>query len=147
MVYASPTAVMSYGDDEGAVGFLLGEENQGMRCMFTMMNNARLNVGLQGVAIAKAAYQQAAQFSLERRQGRSFVAEGPGSSAIVEHADVRRMLITMKALTEASRALCYSTAEAIDLSRHHPDEEMREWYGMVEGLLTPMAKSWSTDIG
>ncbi len=147
-IHASPTAVMSFGEDEGAVGYMLGAENQGMRCMFTMMNSARLNVGIQGVAIGERAYQQAAAFALERRQGKALVPPSDGgSSPIVDHADVRRMLMTMRAQTEAARAVCYKTAEFIDLSRHHPDEEVRARYDGLQQLLTPIAKSWSTDLG
>ncbi len=147
-IHASPTAIMSFGDETGAVGYMLGAENQGMRCMFTMMNNARLNVGTQGVAIAERAYQQAAAFANERRQGKAMVPpKEPGASPIVDHADVRRMLMTMRAHTEAVRAICYTTAEAIDFSRFHPDPERRTWYEGLQQLLTPVAKSWSTDVG
>ena len=146
-IHASPTAVMSYGDNGGAIGWMIGEENKGMRCMFTMMNAARLSVGIQGVAIAERAYQQAANFARERRQGKALGAAGPESAAIVEHADVRRMLMTMKAQIDAMRAICYVNAEAIDTSRHHPDAEVRAWNGKLVELLTPVAKAWSTDVG
>jgi len=146
-IHASPTCVMSYGDDGGAIGYMIGEENRGMRCMFTMMNAARLGVGIQGVAIAERAYQQAVAYANERRQGRAIGASGPGSSAIVEHADVRRMLLTMKAQLDAVRAICYATAEAIDRSLHHPDEAKRRSAGQRVELLTPIAKAWSTDVG
>jgi alkylation response protein AidB-like acyl-CoA dehydrogenase len=144
-IHASPTAVMSYGDNEGAVGFMLGEENKGMRAMFTMMNNARLAVGIQGVAIAERAYQQAVAYALERKQGKPL--GGKDGDAIVAHADVRRMLLTMKAYTDAMRALCYVNAEAIDRARHGDDADERErWQGLVE-LLTPVSKGWATDLG
>jgi len=146
-IHASPTCVMSYGDDGGAIGYMIGEENKGMRCMFTMMNAARLGVGIQGVAIAERAYQQAVAYANDRRQGRAIGATGPDSSAIVEHADVRRMLMTMKAQLDAVRAVCYACAEAIDLAAHHPDEDGRQRANQRVELLTPIAKAWSTDVG
>ena len=146
-VHASPTCVMSYGDNGGAVGYMLGEEHKGMRAMFTMMNAARLTVGVQGVALAERAYQQAVEFALERRQGQAIGSDEPGPSPIIRHADVRRMLMTMKAMTEAVRAICIVNAEAIDLSRSHPDAEIRKrMAGKVE-ILTPIAKAFSTDVG
>ncbi len=146
-IHASPTAVMSYGEKGGAVGYLVGEENKGMRCMFTMMNAARLAVGQEGPAIAERAYQRALAYAIERRQGRAIGASGPGPSAIVDHADIRRMLMTMKAHTEAMRALILINAEAMDLARHHPDAETRRRkQGLVE-LLTPICKAWCTDLG
>ena len=117
-IHASPTCTMVYGDHGGAIGWLVGEENRGLACMFTMMNNARLAVGLQGVAIAERAYQQALAYAHERRQGRAPGCAGDGMSPIVEHPDVRRMLMTMKALTAAARAICYLTAVAIDRAHH-----------------------------
>ena len=146
-IHASPTAVMSFGDNEGAVGYMLGEENKGMRCMFTMMNTARLSVGIEGLAIAEGAYQHAVAYALERRQGKAIGATEPGPSAIVEHADVRRMLMTMKAQIDAMRALCYVNGQALDLARNHVDEEQRAWYGQLAELLTPLSKAWSTDLG
>ena len=146
-IHASPTAVMSFGDNEGAVGYMLGEENKGMRCMFTMMNTARLSVGIEGLAIAEGAYQHAVAYALERRQGKAIGATEPGPSAIVEHADVRRMLMTMKAQIDAMRALCYVNGQALDLARNHVDEERRAWYGQLAELLTPLSKAWSTDLG
>ena len=146
-IHGSPTCVMSYGDQGGAIGYLVGEENKGMHCMFTMMNAARLSVGLQGLAIAERAYQQAVAFARERRQGRSIGPDAIDNAPIVRHADVRRMLMLMKAQIEAMRALIYLNAEAIDLSRHHPDAGVREAkQGLVE-LLTPISKGWSTDLG
>ncbi len=146
-IHASPTAVMSFGDNEGAVGYMLGEENKGMRCMFTMMNTARLSVGIEGLAIAEGAYQHAVAYALERRQGKAIGATEPGSSAIVEHADVRRMLMTMKAQIDAMRALCYVNGQALDLARQHGDEDQRAWYGQLAELLTPLSKAWCTDLG
>ena len=144
---ASPTAVMSYGDTEGAVGFLLGKENQGMACMFTMMNNARLNVAVQGLAIAERSYQAARQWAMERVQGNDITRKSKGKVAIIQHPDVRRMLMDMRCQTEAIRALCYSVAEAIDLAQKHPDPELRENYRGYLELMTPIAKAWSTDQG
>ncbi|MDP6832958.1 MAG: acyl-CoA dehydrogenase [Alphaproteobacteria bacterium] len=146
-IHASPTAVMSFGDNDGAVGYMLGEENKGMRCMFTMMNTARLSVGIEGLAIAEGAYQHAVAYALERRQGKAIGATEPGPSAIVEHADVRRMLMTMKAQIDAMRALCYVNGQALDLARNHEDEEQRAWHGQLAELLTPLSKAWSTDLG
>jgi hypothetical protein len=146
-IKASPTCVMSYGDNGGAVGYLIGEENQGMRYMFTMMNNARLSVGLEGLAIAERAYQDALQYAQERRQGRAIGAPAGEQSLIIEHPDVRRMLMTQKALIEAMRAIVYVEAESIDLANHHPDPEMREVKQDLVELLTPVAKAWCTDMG
>ncbi len=146
-IHASPTAVMSFGDGGECVGYLIGEENRGMRYMFTMMNNARLSVGLQGVAIAERAYQQALGYAVERRQGRHPGDGADVSVAIVEHADVRRSLMTMKTLIEATRALVYVNAGAIDRSRHHPDAEVRAASKELVELLTPVSKAWSTDMG
>jgi hypothetical protein len=138
---------MSYGDEGGAVGYLIGEENQGMRYMFTMMNNARLSVGLQGLAIAERSFQDAREYAQERRQGRAIGAPAGEQSPIVEHPDVRRMLMTQKSLIEAMRAIVYLEAEAIDLAAHHPDPEMREVKQELVDLLTPIAKAWCTDLG
>jgi len=144
-IHGSPTCVMSFGDQAGATGYLIGEENRGMRYMFTMMNNARLSVGLQGLAIAERAYQQAVAFARERRQGRPL--SGSPDGAIIAHPDVRRMLLTMKSQIEAMRALIYLNAEAIDLARHHPDAAVREARQALVELLTPVSKGWSTDLG
>ena len=147
-IRVSPTCVMSYGDaGEGAVGYLIGEENQGMRYMFTMMNNARLSVGLEGLAVAERAYQDALQYAQERRQGRAVGAAKGEASPIVEHADVRRMLMTMKAYIEAMRGLVYITAEAIDISTRHPDPGIREPKHELLELLIPVVKAWCTDLG
>ncbi|MGB5948904.1 MAG: acyl-CoA dehydrogenase [Parvibaculum sp.] len=148
-IHGSPTCVMSYGDEGGAIGTLIGEENRGLACMFTMMNNARLLVGTQGVAIAERAYQHALAYANERRQGRPAGSDlPPGEMApIVAHPDVRRMLLTMKSLTEAARAICYANAVAIDSAHHGADEAAREAGRARADLLTPIAKSFSTDIG
>jgi 3-(methylthio)propanoyl-CoA dehydrogenase len=146
-IHASPTCVMSYGDNGGATGWMIGQLNQGMRCMFTMMNTARQSVGVQGLAIAERAYQQAVAFAKERKQGRAVGRAATESSAIIEHADVRRMLMTMKAQIEAMRALIYLNAESLDLAKRHPDAAVRDArQGMVE-LLTPVVKGWCTDLG
>jgi alkylation response protein AidB-like acyl-CoA dehydrogenase len=146
-IHASPTCVMSYGDAGGAVGYLIGEANQGMRYMFTMMNTARLSVGLQGLSIAERAYQDALRYAQERTQGRAAGAPPGELSAIVEHPDVRRMLLTMKAYIEAMRALLYTNAVSIDLARHHPDRAEREARQELVDLLTPISKAWCTDLG
>jgi 3-(methylthio)propanoyl-CoA dehydrogenase len=146
-IHASPTCVMSYGDQGGAVGYLIGEANRGMRYMFTMMNNARLSIGLQGLAIGERAYQAALVYAQERRQGRAVGAPGPASSPIVEHPDVRRMLLTMKAYIEAMRCLLYLNASSIDLGRHHPDPEVRQARQELVELLTPVSKAWCSDLG
>ena len=143
-IHASPTCVMSF---DGATGYLIGEESQGMRYMFTMMNNARLSVGLEGLAIGEAAYQQAAAYAAERRQGRSVVSAEPGQAPIAEHADVRRMLLTMKAYVQAMRCLVYLNAESLDLADHHPDEAIRTRRQELADLLTPITKAWCTDLG
>ena len=119
-IHASPTAVMSYGDNDGAIGYLVGEENKGLAYMFTMMNNARLSVGLEGVAIAERALQTAAAYARERVQGKDMTSDSANSAAIVRHPDVRRMLLTMKALAEAGRALAYFTAGKLDIATRHP---------------------------
>src|SRR5919112_299538 len=145
-IHGSPTCTMIYGDQGGAVGWLVGEENRGLACMFTMMNNARLAVGAQGVAMADRAYQQALGYANERKQGRAIGAV-EGMSAIVQHPDVQRNLLTMKALTAASRAICYMTAEAIDRAHLEQDAAGRRKANERASLLTPVAKAFSTDIG
>jgi alkylation response protein AidB-like acyl-CoA dehydrogenase len=145
-IHASPTCTMVYGDRGGAIGFLIGEENRGMACMFTMMNQARLSVALQGVAIAERATQQALAYARERRQGRASDAQS-GSSPIIAHPDVKRMLLTMRALTRAARALSYATAVALDRAQRSPDDAARTAAHQRASLLTPIAKAFSTDIG
>ena len=146
-IHASPTCVMSFGENIGAKGFLLGKENRGLACMFTMMNNARLNVGMQGVGIAERSLQQSLEYSKERRQGRHYNGKSENSVSIIEHPDVLKMLIKMESLTQASRAICYDNAIAIDLAQNHKDNKVREKYQLKADLLTPISKSWATDIG
>jgi alkylation response protein AidB-like acyl-CoA dehydrogenase len=146
-IHASPTAVLAFGDSGGAVGTLIGEENRGMACMFTMMNNARLAVGLEGVAIAERAYQQALAYARERRQSSALGSADPTPVAIVRHPDVRRMLMTMKSQIEAMRALIYTTAATLDRAKRAPDEAARARAQTKADLLIPVAKAWSTDLG
>jgi acyl-CoA dehydrogenase len=141
-IHGSPTCTMVYGDNGGATGWLVGEENRGLNCMFTMMNNARLAVGLQGVAIAERATQHAMAYANDRKQGRA-----GGNGAIVNHPDVRRMLLTMRALTGAARAICYATGAAIDRSHLAKDDAARKAADQRASLLTPIAKAFSTDVG
>lgn len=122
-IHGSPTAVMSYGDKEGAVAYLVGEPNRGLEYMFTMMNHARLNVGLEGVAVSEAAYQHAVAYARGRVQGKPI--GGAERDPIIYHPDVRRMLMDMRARTEAMRALAYCTAACMDRARHHPDPAVR----------------------
>ncbi|MCO6392081.1 acyl-CoA dehydrogenase [Aliihoeflea aestuarii] len=151
-IHASPTCTMIFGDgfvdgeEKGAVGYLVGEENRGLACMFTMMNNARLSVGIEGVAVAEAAFQKAHAYALDRRQGKAKDHESEGMAPIVHHPDVQRNLLTMKALTQVARAICYSCAHAIDMSRRIEGDDARFWADRA-GLLTPVAKAFSTDIG
>jgi alkylation response protein AidB-like acyl-CoA dehydrogenase len=147
-IKASPTCVLSYGEQgEGAIGYLIGEENAGMRYMFTMMNNARLSVGLQGLSIAERAYQMAVEYAKERHQGRAPGAPAGEQSAIVDHPDVRRMLLTMRASIAALRGIIYANAAAIDRAAHHPDEATRAGCQELADLLTPVSKGWGTDLG
>ncbi len=148
-IHGSPTCTMAFGEEAGAVGYLIGQENRGLACMFTMMNNARLLVGIQGVAIAERAYQQALGYALERKQGRPMGQDLPAGEmgAIVGHADVRRMLMSMKSLTEAARAVCYANAVAIDTAHAGADETARAQGQARADLLTPITKSWSSDVG
>src|SRR6201992_85447 len=124
-MHASPTCTMTMGDHGGAIGYLIGEENRGMLCMFTMMNQARLGVGLEGVGIADRAYQQALAFAQERRQGRAVGKTGDGSDAITVHPDVKRMLMQMRSMTAAARSICYATAVALDVAERAKDAKVR----------------------
>jgi alkylation response protein AidB-like acyl-CoA dehydrogenase len=143
-IHASPTCVLEY---ENAVGHLIGEPNEGMRYMFTMMNTARLSVALSGLAIGEVSYQQSLAYASERRQGRAVGAAAGTSSPIIEHADIRRMLFTMRSSVEAMRGLVYATAEGIDRARHaDSDAESTAAQELVD-LLTPVTKAWCTDMG
>ncbi|HEX2381701.1 MAG TPA: acyl-CoA dehydrogenase [Acidimicrobiales bacterium] len=143
-IHASPTCTLEYDD---AVGYLIGGPNTGMRLMFTMMNIARLSVGLSGLAIGERSYQQALDYAIERRQGRAVGAPAGEDSPIIEHADVRRMLLTMRALVEAMRGLVYANAEAVDIARHGEDDDVRRRAQERADLLTPITKAWCTDMG
>jgi alkylation response protein AidB-like acyl-CoA dehydrogenase len=145
-IHASPTCVMSYGDNGGAVGYLVGEENQGMRAMFTMMNSARIAVGIQGVALGDAAYQKALAYAQERRQGRAVGSDSKEPAFIIAHPDVKRMLLFMRSHIEAMRALVVYNAVAIDFSRALEGDEAERWREIAE-LLTPVTKAWCTDVG
>jgi acyl-CoA dehydrogenase len=146
-IHASPTCTMTMGDKGGAIGYLIGEENRGMLCMFTMMNQARLAVGLEGVGIADRAYQQALAFAQERRQGRAIGSKGDGSDPIIAHPDIKRMLMQMRTLTAAARTICYATAVALDVSVRAKDARVRTDAAARGALLTPIAKAFSSDIG
>jgi alkylation response protein AidB-like acyl-CoA dehydrogenase len=146
-MHASPTCTMTMGDHGGAVGYLIGEENRGMLCMFTMMNQARLGVGLEGVGVADRAYQQALAYAQERKQGKAVGKNGSGSDAIIAHPDVKRMLLQMRAMTAAARSICYATAVALDVAVRAKDAKVRSDAAARGALLTPIAKAFSTDIG
>lgn len=147
-IHASPTCSMAYGDKGGAVGWLIGEENRGLACMFTMMNNARLNVAIQGVAIAERAYQQALAFAQERKQGAVLDApKGSAMSPIIVHPDIRRMLMEMRAKTQGARALALMLAAALDRSHREADSAKRKAAAERAAILTPVAKAYATDIG
>ncbi|MEP9385770.1 acyl-CoA dehydrogenase family protein [Mesorhizobium sp. KR9-304] len=151
-IHGSPTCTMIYGDgfvpgeEKGAVGWLIGEENKGLACMFTMMNNARLAIGLEGVGVAEAAFQKALAFANERRQGKAASYSGDGMAPIIRHPDVQRMLLTMQALTRVARSISYSCAHALDMARVSDGGEKTHWQERAN-LLTPVAKAFSTDIG
>jgi alkylation response protein AidB-like acyl-CoA dehydrogenase len=147
-IHGSPTCVMKYGErGAGALAYLIGEENRGLNVMFLMMNAARLAVGVQGVAIAERATQRALAYAKERRQGRTRSTKGAQMVPIIEHPDIRRSLMSMKALTQAARAICLATAGAADMARRARDPGERAAAANRVGLLTPVAKAFSTDIG
>ncbi|NND59433.1 MAG: acyl-CoA dehydrogenase, partial [Gammaproteobacteria bacterium] len=142
-IHASPTCVMSFGENDGAIGYLVGEANNGLACMFTMMNNARLVVGVQGAGIAERAYQRAVSYANDRVQG-----QAPGSAdrvTIIHHPDVRRMLMLMKSQCEAMRALCIVAGGTMDRARNHPDEAVRQQQQARLDLLVPAVKGWCTE--
>ncbi len=142
-IHASPTCVMSFGEDKGAIGYLVGLENEGLARMFTMMNEARMAVGMQGVAISERALQQAVAFAKERVQGG--VAGQKGSVAIINHPDVRRMLMLMKSMTEAMRAVGYCTAAAMDIAQASQDEDAKRRASRRVDLMIPIVKGWFTE--
>jgi alkylation response protein AidB-like acyl-CoA dehydrogenase len=143
-LHGSPTAVMAF---DRATGWMIGREHGGMAAMFTMMNNARLGVGVEGLGIAEVATQKAMEFALERKQGRPPKESVDGSGAIIGHADVRRMLMTMKVMTQATRAICYDCAFSLDMARAAASEDDREMHSRRGAFLTPIAKAFGTDTG
>jgi alkylation response protein AidB-like acyl-CoA dehydrogenase len=144
-IHGSPTCVMAYGDADGAIGYLVGEENRGLEFMFTMMNFARLEVGIEGVAIAERAYQHALEYAKNRVQGREMGVKGGERVSIIHHPDVRRMLMSMKAQTEAMRAIATLTAAYLDKALLHPDRTERARNQALFDLLTPVVKGWCTE--
>ena len=145
-IHASPTAVLAYGDHGGATGYLVGEENRGLEYMFIMMNIARFAVGMEGVGLAERAYQRAAAYAKERIQGKPLGA-ATGEEPIIGHPDIRRMLMTMRAQTEAMRAVAYVTSAAMDNARRHPDGEARKRHQAFVDFMIPIVKGWSTETG
>ena len=143
-IHASPTCVMSFGENEGAVGYLIGEPGDGLACMFTLMNHARLEVGLQGVALAERAFQDALGYAKERVQGRNVETGEP--ARIIEHADVQRMLMQMKSMTDAMRGLTYDGAYCHDFRVHGRDEDEQRHFNERFALLTPVVKAWCTEL-
>src|SRR4029453_17552143 len=143
-IHASPTAVLTFGDHGGAAGHIVGEENRGLEYMFVMMNLARFGVGMQGVGIAERSYQRARDYARERVQGRVVGAAKDATSGIVGHPDVRRMLMTMRACTEAARALGYVTAASLDRAQRHPDANVRRRELAFAELMIPIVKGWNT---
>ncbi len=143
-IHACPTCVMSYGDDSGAIGYLVGEENKGLECMFAMMNNARLTVGLQGVSLSEMAYQQARTYCDSRVQGVAPGYSEPGP--IIRHPDVERMVTLMSTLTDASRSLCYYACAELDQAKNADNSKDREDHERRVGLLTPLVKGWCTEV-
>jgi alkylation response protein AidB-like acyl-CoA dehydrogenase len=146
-IHASPTCVMAYGDKDGAIGYLVGGENRGLEHMFTMMNFARLEVGIEGIALGERAYQRALAYARERVQGREIGARSGERVTIIHHPDVRRMLMSMKAQVEAMRALSGLAARSLDISIRHPDREERQKHQAAIDLLTPVVKGWCTEQG
>ena len=142
-IHGSPTCTMIYGDNGGAVGYLVGPENKGLMCMFSMMNNARLSVGHQGVAVGERAYQQAVSFAEQRLQGQS--ADAEGRSPIIHHPDVKRMLHTMRALTEGGRAMSFFTIDYEDRSKHRPLGHEDSFELQIVEVMTPLVKGWCTE--
>ena len=145
-IKASPTAVLQFGDHGGAVGYLVGEENRGLEYMFIMMNSARYAVGVQGIAVAERAYQHALAYAKERVQSRPVDGSVKGPATIIHHPDVRRMLMTMRALTEGSRAMASTAAAAYDAAHHHPDAEVRAQNQAFYEFMVPLVKGYSTEM-
>jgi len=146
-IHGSPTAVLAFGDSDGALGYLIGKENRGLEYMFVMMNAARFAVGLEGLSIGERAYQKALSYAKERIQGTQIAQKGGARVTIINHPDVRRMLMTMKSQIEAMRALFYSTAVLFDIAKHHRDNEQRKRHLLLGELLIPIVKAWSTELG
>ncbi len=144
-IHASPTCVMAYGENGGAIGYMVGEENRGLETMFIMMNHARLGVGLEGVAIAERAYQHALDYAKTRVQGRAIGQRSGDRVSIIHHPDVRRMLMSMKSQIEAMRALAYTASAALDKAKHHPDDNERKRNQAYVDLLIPIVKGWCTE--
>ena len=145
-IHASPTAVLAYGDHGGAVGYLVGEENRGLEYMFIMMNLARFSVGMEGVGISERAYQRAVAYAKERVQGKAVgMDRGATAAPIIEHPDIRRMLMTMRAQTEAMRAIAYATASAMDNARRNPDPAARDRHQAFVDFMIPIVKGCSTE--
>lgn len=145
-IKASPTAVLQYGDNGGAIGYLVGEENRGLEYMFIMMNAARYGVGLQGIGVSERAYQRAVQYARDRVQSRPVDGSLAGSAAIIHHPDVRRMLMTMRSVTEACRAMASTAAAAYDAAHHHPDAEVRKANAAFYEFMVPLVKGYSTEM-
>ncbi|ALT77912.1 acyl-CoA dehydrogenase [Paucibacter sp. KCTC 42545] len=145
-IKASPTAVLQFGDHGGAIGTLIGQENRGLEYMFIMMNAARFGVGVQGIAIAERAYQKAVSYARDRVQSRPVDGSMAGSAAIIHHPDVRRMLMTMRSLTEGCRAMASVAASAYDAAHHHPDAETRKQNQAFYEFMVPLVKGYSTEM-
>jgi alkylation response protein AidB-like acyl-CoA dehydrogenase len=146
-IHGSPTCVLAYGDQKGAIGYLVGEENRGLEYMFTMMNHARLSVGVEGVAVGERAYQHAVEYAKTRVQGREIGQRSGDRVTIIHHPDVRRMLMSMRSQTEAMRALSYFAAATLDKAKHHPDPAEKRRNQALLDLLTPVVKGWCTEQG
>jgi len=146
-IHASPTCVMSYGDNDGAIGYLVGKEHHGLAYMFTMMNQARHAVGVEGYGIAERAYQQALSYAKDRKQGKTMLGKDADDQGIINHPDVRRILMTMRSTIEAMRGLGLECAAAFDQARRHADPAVREQMQRRGELLTPLVKGWSTEMG
>jgi alkylation response protein AidB-like acyl-CoA dehydrogenase len=146
-IHASPTCVLAFGDQAGAVGYLVGEPNRGLEYMFIMMNAARLSVGLEGYALGERAFQRAAEWARTRVQGKPPVAQASGPVPIIHHPDIKRMLLVMKSTTEACRAVALYAAQQLDVAGHHPDEKLRAVAQARADLLIPIVKGWCTEAG